>query len=382
MSHAIFRFFLLALAFFVFSSTLAQAGSKEILTLAPAEEPFLGGDTLRIGVKANSSFWEGNLGYTYALIEAPEPNGHLVVLLDGKITYSDQDEFGATAGVIARRMWEDPMLSQIFSLGIPADDGFFVGANAYYDFVNTAAGSDFNQLGFGLEAGTRRLELRFNYYYPLDNAKTLSRNTSTETLTRGNQRITTRTTSEIFEEPLEGWNAEVALLVPYLDAFLDVQLLAGYYDFSGDRSSATVDGWRFGLETRPIPSLVAFVYYTPEKELYQDEWLAGARIEIPFGGSRSAGGLSPRPRSLRERLYDSPTRQNVAITTSGVLEEVIERISTTETIPTRQTITRVPSGNGKKGDDINGDDKNGDDKNGDDKNGDGPKTKNGDINGD
>ncbi len=47
------------------------------------------------------------------------------------------------------------------------------GANAYYDYRFARKGSNFNQLGFGLEALGKRLDWRLNAYVPLTNHKTL-----------------------------------------------------------------------------------------------------------------------------------------------------------------------------------------------------------------
>jgi hypothetical protein len=142
----------------------------------------------------------------------------------------------------------------------------------------------------------------------------------TRTTTTRTRTTTTTRTFEIFEEPLEGWDIELALLVPGLDRYCDVQLIGGYYSFEGDRSRRDIEGWRAGVEVRPVPAVVLHATWFEDGELYEDEWIAGVRLEIPLGGNWK-DAFKPRRRHLAERLYEPVHRKNNSITTNGTEEE-------------------------------------------------------------
>jgi hypothetical protein len=135
---------------------------------------------------------------------------------------------------------------------------------------------------------------------------------------------------------LEGWDIEVAVLVPGIDKYMDVQLIGGYYGFTGDRSAtANIEGWRAGIEARPVPNLVLGATWFESERLYQDNWLASMSIEIPWGegGMRNllASAFKPRRRHLAERMFKIVHRKNSAITSSGVTEENTSNSTSTST---------------------------------------------------
>jgi hypothetical protein len=118
-------------------------------------------------------------------------------------------------------------------------------------------------------------------------------------------RTTTRhTTTNFFEAPQKGWNAEAMALVPGLDRHLDLRLLAGLYDYGQD-----LRGARFGLELRPIPALVLSATWFEDAGPTGDHWLAGVGFQIPLGAAPKTQ-LTPRSRTLKERLLEPVSRQN------------------------------------------------------------------------
>jgi hypothetical protein len=118
-------------------------------------------------------------------------------------------------------------------------------------------------------------------------------------------RTTTRhTTTSFFEAPQKGWDAEAMALVPGLDRHLDLRLLAGLYDYGQD-----LRGARFGLELRPIPALVLSATWFEDAGPTGDHWLAGVGFQIPLGAAPKTQ-LTPRSRSLKERMLEPVSRQN------------------------------------------------------------------------
>jgi hypothetical protein len=164
-------------------------------------------------------------------------------------------------------------------------------------------------------------------------------------LTTTRTRTTTITrTFELFEEPLEGWDLELALLVPGLDRYCDVQLIGGYFDFDGERSHRNIEGWRAGVEVRPVPAVVLYGTWFEDERLYQDEWIAGVRLEIPLG-ERWLDAFTPRRRHLAERLFEPVHRKNNSITTNGTEEQQTKVIKSSEaSTTTSQSNTTVDYG--------------------------------------
>lgn len=142
---------------------------------------------------------------------------------------------------------------------------------------------------------------------------------------------TTRRVYEIFEEPLEGWDLELALMVPGIDRYCEVKVIGGFYSFEGDRSHASdFQGWRAGVEVRPVPAVVFHATWYESNKLYKDNWLAGVRLEIPLGGNLKEA-FTPRRRHLAERLFEPVHRQNSAITSSGAVADTTSSSSSSST---------------------------------------------------
>ncbi|WP_075088241.1 inverse autotransporter beta domain-containing protein [Verrucomicrobium spinosum] len=188
--------------------------------------------------------------------------------------------------------------------------------------LDTEANNQFWQLGVGIEAGTRYLEVRGNYYIPLSD-KQLAEQTRTREILRnsssrdtttvsalsdpyatGNtvsqdvsyrtQRTTTTTTTTIerlfsrYEEGMEGWDTEVAVLVPGLDKYFDLRLIGGYYSFDnqpfGPQTGGTgnVEGWKAGVEVRPVPAVILTGTWYEDDRLTGSDWTAGVQLQLPF----------------------------------------------------------------------------------------------------
>jgi hypothetical protein len=356
-----------------------QAGeiSSKAVSLSPTVEATTwGGPILGGGVKSNGDFTEGSLFLVQPLlntIDGGSTVGGDVLFVEPYLTWGNGGEFGASLGLGYRHLFSSQTHEEAVKTKVAGflTEGFFVGANTFLDFANTRNDSDFWQLGVGLEAGTRYLEVRANYYLPLSDESILDRRvsstsnvrtttsqstgtvrrTTTGTTTRTTTelleetkttRTTTRTTTELFEETMEGFDIEAALLVPYVDRYLDVKLIGGFYDFQGDRSRASdFAGWRLGVEARPLASMVVFAHWYDRDNFYQDNWIAGVRFEIPLGANRKEG-FTTRRRHLAERMFEPVRRQNSSITTSGTVEEVVSVDTTTSsTTQTRSVATLV-----------------------------------------
>ena len=116
---------------------------------------------------------------------------------------------------------------------------------------------------------------------------------------------------------------------------MDLRLVGGYYNFEGDRSDADIEGWRTGIELRPIPALVLHGTWYESDRIYEDNWLAGVRVELPLEGMRDA--FKFRRRHLAERLFEPVRRKNSAKTSSGAISETVSTNTTTSTSTSSST---------------------------------------------
>lgn len=270
------------------------------------------------------------------LLEDTANSGSLV-FAQPEVTWSEGDRWFASLGLGFRHLFAPPKEEHAGKfLSWLLQDGWFFGANVFGDMGNSTRGFEYQQLGAGLELGSRWLTFRANHYWPLDDRNQYAAITRSEVISRSrtssegytytvspipnrtdisdvnvywNQSYrastTTRhTTTNFFEAPQKGWDAEAMALVPGLDRHLDLRLLAGLYDYGQD-----LRGARFGLELRPIPALVLSATWFEDAGPTGDHWLAGVGFQIPLGAAPKTQ-LTPRSRTLKERLLEPVSRQN------------------------------------------------------------------------
>ena len=330
-----------------------------------------GGPLFGGGAKSNDEFTEGNLFLVYPWMNTIGTGATMegsVGFLEPYFSWGDDAEIGVTLGAGFRHLFSDqsPIDAARGGIAGPMEEGFYVGANSFFDYLQSPNDSDFYQVGFGVETGTRYVELRANYYYLLSDEEIIDRRTETsvssststsratrvgapttsggrivqgvsQTTTRRTTTTTQRRTFETFEEPLEGWDIEMAVLMPFIDQYCDLQLVGGYYEYTGDRSRLpTLSGWRAGVEFRPVPALALHATWYENERLYQDEWMIGFRVELPLDGSWK-DSFTPRRRHLAERLFEPVSRKNASVTTNGTEEVQTSTSSTTTTETTQST---------------------------------------------
>jgi Inverse autotransporter, beta-domain len=193
----------------------------------------------------------------------------------------------------------------------------------------------------GLKAGSRYLTVRANYYQPLTDAKKAavvtverSRKWSLDVTHENTELVVhSRAISQptgfnyidsasvlsdatythhyrvrndvftYFEELTPSWDVEASMLIPRLDRYTDLRLIAGLYGMSSGEYSSANNGWRAGLEWRPVPSLALLASYNEDSSSDRGQWFAGFRVEIPLGQT-SKQLTQRRTRQLVERLLE------------------------------------------------------------------------------
>jgi hypothetical protein len=309
------------------------------------------------GIKTNDEYTEGNMFLTVPLWSTLGADGELggdYLFIEPYVSVGSGGETAASLGIAWRHLFSDEPVSALEKKGMAGflEEGWFIGASLFADSLTTTHDNDFWQLGIGAEIGTRYLEVRGNYYIPLTNEKLADRSVSTrsfsssrtqyrtfgtgagEPYATGNTIVqdvnlttraitttrttTVRTVTSIFEEGMEGWDVEASVLLPWVDQWADVRLIAGYYSFDNQPfgpqkfGTGNVHGWKAGLEIRPVPAVILSGMWYEDQRLTGDNWTVGLQFQIPLEKNWK-DAFKPRRRHLVERLAEPVHRQNDAI---------------------------------------------------------------------
>jgi hypothetical protein len=249
----------------------------------------------------------------------------------------------------------------VFRYRVP-DRDIIIGANVYYDSVESAYDRQYHQLGLGLEVLTKWVDFRANYYLPDQKKETIERAsvvTGEADLRTGvlgviPPRVATggffipgrpifgqflfnsfqRRELSRFESPLEGLNTELGFLIPGIDRFAEVRILGGYYHYLNPFGS-DFDGFTARLEARIRKGLTAEVQYWEDEALTGGNWTGSIRVSVPFNlGNIFAGrnpfegageAFGPVSKDFGDRLIDLVIRSHrVKTTTSGFVQTGIQ----------------------------------------------------------
>lgn len=325
--------------------------------------PF-GSGLIDTGIKTTSdAYIDGHFSITAPVFSDIGRDGTLggnVVFIEPYISWGEQGEVATSLGLGFRHLFNQQPLAALQqpSAGLLAE-GLMLGGNVFLDMLDTQTDNRFWQLGFGLEVATRYLELRANYYQPLtgrqEGEPILQREVQRCTfLTSGKEPFATGHTIQqdvtfttydfytdylfrTYEEGLEGWDAEAALLVPGLDQWCELWLIGGYGSFEnkpfGPQIAGTgeVSGWKAGVEFRPVPQMVLSATWFEDERLSGGEWLYGLSLQLPLDPEPGNTGkswwrrlkdtLRPRSRHLAERSAVPVHRQNAAIKVGNSISE-------------------------------------------------------------
>ena len=320
------------------SLCLAAAGHAGTAYPAPkgveaavAPAPDATSTVLGLSFSTNDNMTEGSAFLVQPLWDNLGQHGTMggsLLFAEPYFTWGEEGELTGSLGLGFRHLFSNEPVGNSNHAASLLAEGLFVGANVFADYKRTVANSDLWQLGIGVEAGVRYLEVRANYYVPLNDDSIGSYDVTelTQTSSGGRPaiRATTRTI-DIIEEPMEGWDAELALLIPGLDKYFDMRLIGGFYSFETNSSgsallySGDVEGWKAGVEVRPVPAVVLAGMWYEDENLVEDNWMVSVRLEVPLGKPASQSFI-PRRRHLQERLLEPVHRQNSSVQTGVSFE--------------------------------------------------------------
>lgn len=270
-------------------------------------------------------------------------NSNNALFLNLRGTFGDNDQQLYSIGLGFRHLIEEP--------------GIIIGANVYYDHIDSESGNGYNQLGLGAEILTKWVDARFNYYLPEDDrnlVRTFTVNNGGRAVgpqfnngnlvQQGVRRTNTATTFGVFEEAYEGWNAEIGFLVPGLDQYFDLRLFAGGYNYQDPRGG-DIGGFKARAEARITEGVTLDLEYWEDAELVGGNWVGGVRVSVPFDIGNLFTGKNPfegagdifKPRkqhTMRDRMDEMVIRSH-RIQTGTSNPQPLGSTTTTST----QTIT-------------------------------------------
>ncbi len=256
--------------------------------------------------------------------------GNAVVFLDTRNSYNDSHQYVSSYGLGVRYL-------------VP-DHDVIVGANAFYDAIDSQFDNQFHSLGFGGEILTHWIDARFNYYLPdssdilTSSAHRHSRRTTFGPVGQQGPVVFQNVTSSrrsrtfnTFEAELEGWNAEVGFLIPGVERYMETRVFGGYYHYDNPFGH-DFEGFKSRLEAHFLPGLIGNVEWWNDGYVKGGHWSAGVRATVPFSFFNLFSGRNPfegagdafrpRERDFRERLSDMVIRSHdVKTVKSGEIKE-------------------------------------------------------------
>lgn len=344
------------------SAVAAEKSPKAVIAPVPDvwTLPLLG-----TGVKSNDVYTDGHVYLNLPLWSTIGSDGTLggsYLFMEPYTSVGEGGETASSLGIGFRHLFNDQPVSALEQRGQAAflEEGWYFGGSLFVDMLRTSHRNEFWQLGLGAEIGTRYVELRGNYYLPLEGGRKAagsqvdrqtfsssstqhrtSLSSAGDPLATGNlvyqdatyttmATTTTRTTTltrttNFYERGMEGWDIEAGVLIPGLDEHLDVTLIAGYASMENqpfgpqERGTGPIRGWRAGLEVRPVPAVVLTAMWHENKAFTGSDWSAGIELQIPLDRTWK-DAFRPRRRHLVERMAEPVRRQNAAIRLSHSAE--------------------------------------------------------------
>ncbi|MCE9519219.1 MAG: inverse autotransporter beta domain-containing protein [Verrucomicrobia bacterium] len=332
-----------------FAGSSAPVGKNPVSTADSAWSSTI----LGFGVKTNDNYTDGNVFLTVPLISTIGRDGKLggdYLFIEPYSSVGTGGEVAASLGLAWRHLFSNQSVAALHNKGEASfmEEGWFLGTNLFVDMLDTQHNNQFWQLGVGAEIGNRYLQLSGNYYIPLSDRELAQRNVSTQSFSNtsnstqltsagdpfatGHEILqnatyttyasttttTVRTVSEIFEQGMEGWDAQLAVLVPWLDQWVDLKLIGGYFSFDNQPfgpqkfGTGNVHGWKAGAEFRPVPAVVLSAMWYQDARLTGNDWTVGVQLQVPLGKDWK-DSFRPRRRHLVEDLAEPVHRQNDAV---------------------------------------------------------------------
>ena len=250
-------------------------------------------------------------------------DGYTEGLVDALIPLSYSAESGTLIFANVRSAFND-VSEEEFNLGLGIRQNLvgtntILGANIFYDSRWTEPGSQFNQLGLGAEMLSTWIDARINGYFP-ENSKELTdtfeeeylisstTRTSIEGFATGNtifertNRVTTNTfqtdTFNVYDVPLEGFDAEIGFKLPSPADWLETRIFGGYYFFEPTwegniQADNEIEGFKGRAEFRIHDNFVLDGEVFEDDRLFGSDYIVSAKLRLPFDITALSRGENP-----------------------------------------------------------------------------------------
>jgi hypothetical protein len=262
--------------------TAVQAGTQLDVGKKAIIEPTPIVGSLTFGYQGSEHL---NTGYIDSLAPLWTP-GTAAVFFNSRNILDDSGQYESAYGLV-------------FRYRIP-DQDVILGANVYYDSVDSGYSHHFDQLGIGLEVLTKWIDWRGNYYLPDQKKEAIQHRTRHDTTRTTQSDVSEDVITDTdrrenftrFESPLEGLNTELGFLIPGLDKVAEVRLFGGYYHYLNPFGS-DYDGFKARLEARIRKGVIAEVEYWDDQVLTGGHWTGSLRVTLPCNVFNIFAGRNP-----------------------------------------------------------------------------------------
>lgn len=260
-----------------------QAGTelsgKDKKVIEPLEKPING--SITFGYEGSEHL---NTGFVDSLTPLWTP-GSSALFYNSRYTLDDSSQNISSLGLVYRARVADEVI---------------VGANIYYDSLDSAYDHHFDQLGLGVEVLTKWVDFRANYYLPDQKRERISHSTRRETIRDVETGPVSSSTTDTdltrsfdrFEAPLEGLNTELGFLVPGLEKVADVRIYGGYYHYLNPLGS-DYDGFKARLEARVRQGIIIGGEYWQDAALMGGHWTGSVKVSLPCNVFNIFAGKNP-----------------------------------------------------------------------------------------
>jgi hypothetical protein len=158
-------------------------------------------------------------------------------------------------------------------------DRLILGVNGFYDTMRSRRDFRYDQVGIGLEALSKWLDIRFNDYIPLNDRT--NRLDSLDRYEFGSKAIVFR---KGWEEALKGFDAEIGVMIPIISDYIETRAYVGGYWYDSEVRD-DIEGKRYRLEVKPC-RLINLDLEIKNDHIQGNDTYIGGYLSIPFSLSK------------------------------------------------------------------------------------------------
>ena len=194
------------------------------------------------------------------------------------------------------------------------NDTGILGLNLYYDSMKSSNSNKYNQLGIGIEALSRWMDFRFNYYNP-------SGSNTERVYDLDTYKFTSKSLIQYmgYEEVMEGVDVEIGTMIPFISDYIETRVYIGGYYYDSDIIS-NFEGIKGRLSIKPCPFINIEIEVREDNERGHDTFIGGY-LDIPFTfdkkkfmrNIKNSLKLGQSPRSLKQRMTEKVVRDRYIV---------------------------------------------------------------------